>query len=236
MRQKIPIHRCALVALAAWALSLTPAKSANVVFSDDFSSSTLLNSGNPFVGGFFNPQLGFGRWTGTREISITTGALQTRSTSGTRSAGIVLSPSLFAATGAGTYTLTFDITAYTGDANDNAIVNIWAGRGQDLTQRSSNALIVNTFNAELVSNGPSTSVDLLRSATYTAPATAIQLTFNYQLGDSIALFLGSQTRGFPFPSTTFDNVSVAFTPPIPEPSTPLLLGTLATLALLRRKR
>lgn len=238
MRLRYQILQRLFAAFAAWIFSVSAALSASVVFTEDFSSGSVFNSGNPYLGGWFSPQVGFGQWVGTSGISITTGALQTTTTSATRSAGIVLSPSLFTATGAGSYSFTFDITSYTGDSDDRAIVNIWAGRGYDMTNSSGNALILDTFRAELVAVGPSTSRELLNSATYNAPATAVEITFEYQEGDAVAIFLGAHTGNWPFPTVRFDNLSLAFVPPapIPEPSSSILFALFTSLALLHRRR
>ena len=241
---------CAVIALPIAASSLAPA--ALVYSSEDFFENSLFNSGNPYYGGHFGNQLAPETFTGSHEITIADGALKTYSTSGIRSAGILLSPSVFAATGSGEYTFSFDITSFGNHQNNeaqhgptsgNAVVNVFSGRGTDPADGSGNrpnAFLVNTLNAELVAQGPAASVDLLATATYTAPATAITVSFSYEVGDTIAIFLGSQANGFPFPATTFENLQLSFNPAaaqaIPEPSSTLLLALFGSLALFHRRR
>ncbi|WP_411825728.1 PEP-CTERM sorting domain-containing protein [Luteolibacter sp. AS25] len=206
-----------------------------IVFNDDFSSSAIKKSGNPYVGGWFEPQLGFQKWTSSDNASISSGALTINSTSATRSAGIVISPSLF--DGAGDYVLTFDLKDYTGDSNDSAIATIWAGSGYDLSFKSGNALIVDTYSASLSQSG--TAVTQQLASTYlNESSNGNQMTFSYDGTSAVAVFLGVKTEGYPFPSATYDNVSItkASVAAVPEPNVAMLLGIAGTCVLLARRR
>lgn len=147
-------------------------QASTVVFSEDFSTSTLANNPNGYLGGFYTPQVAFGQWVGSNDgVSITTGVMTAAPTSATRTGGIVLSPSLFAEAGPGTYTLTFDITSYSGSSNNNALVSVWSGAGYDLSLSSSSSLIVDTYAAQFTPSGSATA-SLLASGTYTSAGNA----------------------------------------------------------------
>ncbi|RYD41693.1 MAG: hypothetical protein EOP83_33605, partial [Verrucomicrobiaceae bacterium] len=84
--------------------SIAPLTAATVVFTEDFSTSSISTSYAAYIGGNQGANVAFNTWVGPAEASITTGALRVAPSGGTRSGGIVLSQSTFAATGAGSYT------------------------------------------------------------------------------------------------------------------------------------
>ncbi len=228
---KIP-YICGFIAAISLASEAT---ASTVVFADDFSSSAILKQGNPYVGGWFTPQLAFAQWTGTSEASISSGSLNVNSTSSTRSAGIILPPGFFS--GAGDYILSFDLKSYTGDANDSAVATVWSGSGYDLTRSTGNAITVDTYSAGLQKNG-SAQVMKLAGMTLTAAANNNQVGFTYDGTSAVALFLGVKTEGWPFPSASYDNVSISKVAinVVPEPTVPLLLGVAAgSFAFFRRR-
>jgi hypothetical protein len=222
------------VLLVAFSLS-SRTEASTIVFADDFSSSTIVNQGNPYVGGWFTPQLALQQWTGTTESSITTGALSVGTTNGTRTAGIVLSPTLFE--GAGEYVLSFDLTSYSGDGNDAAVATVWAGSGYDMSGSTGNAITVNTYSASLLASG-SAQVMQLAAASLTAASNGNEISFAYDGNSAVAIFLGVSTGGWPFPTATYDNVMVSKTSPesVPEPGAMLLLGVALVSFAIRRRR
>lgn len=210
-------------------------EAATVVFSENFSSSTLMNSGNPYLGGWFTPQIAFQKWSSTTDASISNGALTVQSTNGTRSAGIILSPDIFPA--AGSYTLSFDVASYTGDGNDNGLVTVWSGKNYDLTRASGRALILDTYQAKLRTEGSATASEL-GSLQFTSTGTK-QITFNYDGSGAVALFFGAYTGGYPFPTVTYDNLSLTQNSnsiSVPEPSTTALVSMIGLAGCFVRRR
>lgn len=210
-------------------------KASTVVFQENFTTTSISGQPNPYLGGWFVPQVALQQWTGPSEASITTGTLTVTATSGTRTAGIVLPPTLFL--GAGNYKLTLDVTGYAGDANDYGVVTVWAGSGYGAAGETGNSLVVDTYTASLSAKGTAV-VSLLASQSFTA-AGARELTFSYDGTSAVALFLGATTGGYPFPEVAFDNISITAVPEpevIPEPSVMALSAVLAAGALMRRRR
>jgi hypothetical protein len=207
---------------------------AAVIFSEDFSSAILRPNAVGYLGGWFGSAVGFQTWNGPGEAVIGGGALTVSTTSTIRSAGIVLSPTLFPS--AGSYTVSFDVTSYVGDGNDSGLVRVWGGRGYDLFS-SGNALILDTLTAQFNPVGTASS-SLLGSALFIVSGTGQQFSFNYNGTDAVALFFGASTGGSPFPLVTFDNISVS-TVLVPEASTGALVGLLGVATavnILRRRR
>ena len=190
---------------------------------------------NPYLGGWFTPQTAFQIWNGPGEASITAGALTVTSTNGTRAAGILLSPGLFSTPG--TYTLSFDVTAYSGSSNNSGLVTIWAGRGFDLSQSTGNALILDTLSAELKTAGSATATSF-GSSSFTSGGNNKQISFSYDGSSAVALFFGAHTAGWPFPTVTYDNISISKNSlaAVPEPSVTALLALLASASCFTRRR
>jgi len=205
----------------------------DVVFEDNFTSGSITNQVNPYHGGWFSPQIAVNTWYGGHTYaSIGSGALHVMSDSGVRSAGIFLPPSLFFGNGA--YSLEFDVTAYSGDVNDSAIVSVWQGSNYDLFS-SPNAVVLNTLSASLTTMGSASSAELIRG-TYQNPGANLTLDFNYDGSSGIALFFGATTGAYPFPSVTFDNVSLRKLAAVPEPSTVTLIALFSCVFVGKRRR
>ena len=224
------------VCLLSIVLTAGGLNASTVIFSENFTSTTLVSNANPYLGGWFTPQAALQAWNGPGEASITTGALTVTSTSGTRSAGTLLSPGLFPQ--AGTYTLSFDVTAYSGASNNSGLVTIWSGTGYDLGNASPNALVLDTLFAELKPSGLATAA-LLGSTLITESGNGWEVSFNYDGTSAVALFFGVTTSGWPFPTATYDNISISRPSPaaIPEPSVPTLVALVAAaFCLVRRRR
>ncbi|MFD0893496.1 PEP-CTERM sorting domain-containing protein [Luteolibacter ambystomatis] len=217
-------------------LALTPAAMAATVFTENFSSTTLVDKPNSYLGGYYGNPVNFGEWARSGPtISLSSGTLQVSSDSGYRGAAILLSPSLFPSAGA--YTLSFDVVSYTGDANDTATVAVWQGSGYDMSRSSGNALILHTQTGQLQALG-SASSSMLVSGSYNAAATGVTLDFNYDGVSTVALFFGATTGGYPFPTVRYDNISVTSkaVSAVPEPSAVAILALPLGLALWRRNR
>jgi len=214
------------------------------VFKDDFSSTSLSDKPNGYLGGWYGNHVAFGEWVkGDWNVQASGGALQVSTTGGFRGAAVLLSPALFKE--AGSYTLSFDISNYSGESNNSASVSIWSGKGYDLTNSSANALILDAQNNQLRTEGSASSVKLA-SANPVANG-SYSINFTYDGTSAVALFLGATTNGWPFPSLTYDNVSVAPVvspsaspaPPasaVPELSTPWALGVLLSFGGLTHRR
>lgn len=231
-----------LASLAALFVLAAPAVSkAEVVFSEDFSSAGLSSNPNGYLGGWFGNQVSFGQWVSTSgpNTAISAGQLHVESTAQYRSAGIVLDPVLFA--GAGDYQLTFDLAGLVGDSGDSAFVRIWSGAGY-VFGSSPNALIVDTYSAQLTPQGAATS-SLLASGSFQSTGNGLTLNFTYDGFSAVALFFGSDnSNGYPHLTSSFDNIHLATagasSSPLvtPEPRLPLLTGLGLALLLLRRRR
>ncbi|HEY1121573.1 MAG TPA: hypothetical protein VGE67_08225 [Haloferula sp.] len=212
---------------------MTSPLSAAVIYSENFSSTTLADKPNSYLGGYYGSHVSFGEWVRSGStVSVSGGNLQVGSDSGFRGAALLLSPSSFPS--AGTYTLTFDVLSYTGDANDTATVAIWSGSGYDMTNSSANSLILNTQTGQLQALGSATSSQL-SSTTYSAAGTC-SVNFTYDGSSTIALFFAATTGGYPFPTVKYDNLSITSPSPVPETSVPMILGVAASFGLLRRRR
>ncbi len=206
------------------------------VFSDDFSTSTKFNSGNPYVGGFYSPQLPLQKWTGNNgDVTISSGEMKVTSTNSVRSAGIILGNTLF--DGAGEYVLAFDMKSYTGASNNTAFASVWSASGFQIGANNNSSIVVDTFSAQLNALGNSQAAKLAE-ATFNTVGNGKTVNFTYDGTSAVGLFLGVTTQGFPFPIATFDNVVVSkvVADPIPEPSLTLLLGFAAFGSTLMRRR
>lgn len=219
-----------LIPLAALAVAL-PAAQAQI-FSDDFSSGSVANVSYGYLGGWFSPQVAFKQWFGnSAEAEISGGGLTVQSTaSSARGAFLVLAPGDFP--GGGTYTLNYDISAYTqGNAANSATVRVWTGSGYDLTLATGNAWVLNPQTG-VVSTEGSAVATLAASASITGTGPG-SLSFTRGAGDAVAIFFGVTGAGWPFPSMTVDGMSV-----VPEPHEYAALAGLGLLgfAVWRRMR
>jgi len=208
----------------------------------DFSSETIENQANGFVGGWFGGSMSFDQWYGdSSDASIGGGQLNVSSTSAFRGAVLLLDSSAFAPFGAGNYTLTFDVTSFSlsngasSSADDFAEVRIWSGSGYDLTNTTGNALAVSPQNGSFTAQG-NASVNLLASRQVDSTGIANTLQFEYDGTSAIGLFLGAMTGGWPFPNVSYDNVSIGPVA-VPEPGSVALYCGFATglLIILRRR-
>lgn len=211
-------------------------QAATLIFSESFSTTTL--GTNSYVGGWFGATTAFKAWNGASESSITTGELRVAPTGTTRAAGIILSNSDFTASGAGNYTLSFDVTAYNGgDPANRGLVTIWAGSGYAAS--TGDALFLNVQSAALEARGSAT-VSLLGSSTFSTSAVGDRqsISFNYDGTSDVALFFGANGPSWPFPTVSYDNIELTKDSlvPIPEPSvTALAAGVVGMMCLLRRR-
>lgn len=208
-------------------------KAQTLVYSDNFESSHVDSKANPYLGGWFSPQVGFNTWNGSYEASISGSKLNVTTSNETRSAGILIAPSSFP--GAGSYTLSFDVAAYTGDSNDTGLVTVWSGKGYDLSRSSGNALVLDTLSSQLRTEGTAKS-SLLGSYTFTTTGGGKQFNFDYDGISAVALFFGANTKGYPFPTVSYDNVSIRPMTTIPEPSVAALVAIVAVGACVVRRR
>jgi hypothetical protein len=157
---KSPAFHQLLLPVTALACSAAAASAQTVVFSESFDpapADQVLSTANIQLGGSTKPstakyvtlgQWGFNPVGSVINIGGNNGnALQPRSavTQNGRSVGIFLAPSLFAATGAGTYTLSFDVIP---SATGVGRVYVGAGSGYDLSQTTDAKL-----NLQLSSDG-----------------------------------------------------------------------------------
>jgi len=236
----------AILGTAMLACVVATPLAAAVIYTENFATTTLADKPNSYLGGYYGSPVTFGEWVraSNSTISANSGSLQVGSDSGFRSAAVLLSPDLFPS--AGTYTLSFDILNYTGDANDTATVGIWSGSGYDLTHSSGSALILNSLTGVLQAQGSATSSQL--SSTSYMAAGSYSVDFTYDGYSTVALFLAATTGGYPFPTVRYDNVTIssmsapmefpASSPAesIPETTVPAIFGLAASLGLLRRRR
>lgn len=231
LTMKFPLLTLLVLISASWTHS-----HAAVVFTDDFSSGSVANHPNGYVGGWYGSPVPMSQWFGnTTDASIGGGSLTVGTTNLYRNAVIALTPGMF--DGAGTYTLTFDVTNYAGDSNDYGRVRVWSGSGYDLSGTSPNALFINSETAAFVAQGTAV-VSELANLVFTSSGTSMTLNFDYDGVGLVGVFLGAYTGGYPFPSINYDNVQIAKSvpPPIPEPSAPMMAIVAATLFCLLRRR
>lgn len=211
---------------------LSPAAEA-VIFADDFSSSTLTTNPNGYLGGWYSSQISFGEWVAdTGHASISGGLATVDSTSGVRSLAIVIDPANFS--GAGTHTLTFDVSSYSGDGDDTGLVRIWQGSGYNLGLDSADGIQVDTQAGSFEAFG-SAEAEQLADFSFTTTGSAYSIDFDYDGSSAVGIFLGVQTSAWPFPEASFDNISLSSAAAIPEP-TGALSASLIVLGLLWRNR
>jgi hypothetical protein len=216
---------------------ISNAVDAALLYTDDFSTSTMTDNKNGYIGGWYGNPVPLGQWFGNSDnVSISSGEMTVGTTGSYGSAAIALTPDIF--DGAGTYTLTFDVTSYTGDANDYGQVSVWRGSGYEFSNSSANAIFVNSeLETSFVANGAA-SVEQLDSMSFTSAGTAMSLDFDYDGSSLIGIFMGSFNEAWPFPSIKYDNVQVSSVQvsSVPEPSVPMLCVVAAGVICLRRNR
>ena len=207
-----------------------------VVYNEDFSASVLPTQAQGTLG-FFNGNINFNEIGVSSQATIASEELVVNTTSNFRGIGIALAPDSFF--GQGIYEVAFDITNYSGDANDFAEVGVYSGRGYEFGNNA-DALLLNTQTGQLTGLGSAVAEEI-RIETFTSIGRK-SFTFEYDGTSAVALFFGGRTGGFPFPDVSFDDISVtsvqddniAFVV-VPEPSSALLVGCSAVF-LFRRRR
>jgi hypothetical protein len=199
----------------------------------DFSTETIEDRFNGYVGGWYGNNLDFDQWYGSAtDVSISGSNLIVGSTApnDARSAVVILDPAVFAVDGAGDYSLTFDLSAFTmsdsqpNTGDDVAFASIWSGSGYDLSGRSGNALFVSPGLGTITPQGTASASEIARGE-FSSAANGLIVDFTYDGSSAIFIFLGAlEQGGWPFPTASFANVSVS---PVPEPS---MLGLLFGVA------
>ena len=212
------------------------------VYGENFSTSTLPSRAQGTLG-FFNRNVNFGEIGVASRATIDFGELVVDTTSNFRGIGIALAPDAFF--GQGFYEIAFDITTYSGDANDFAEVVVYSGRGYEFGNNR-DALLLNAQTGRLTGLGSAVAEELI-TETYTSIGRE-SFTFEYDGTSAVALFFGARTGGFPFPDVSFDDISVTSVTSaasvqgdninfavVPEPSSALLIGCSAVLLFGRRR-
>ncbi|WFB35001.1 hypothetical protein P3T73_12610 [Kiritimatiellota bacterium B12222] len=194
----------------------------DVIFTEDFSSSTLEHESNGYLGGWFSDLVDFDQWLSGDYGEITTSEtlkIFNEAPNTTRSAAIVLSPDAFETAGVGTYTLSYDIVNYAGSVGDYASVNVWSGSGYGPPGETGNALIINTLSSTVPTAGSAISTELT-SNTHTTTGTGFSMNFNWDGVSAIVLNLGGYNVNYPHLSVEYDNIQIfgGNVPVIPEMS------------------
>jgi len=200
------------------------------IYFDDFTSGSVTDEANGYIGGFYSPHWDFDQWYGvSNEAFISNGSLSVSSTSGLRGAFILFEPDLFI-DGAGEYAVTVNVS---GDfsALDPAVVRVWSGSGYDLSNDSADAIEVKPQGGIFEAKGNATVSDLGRLEMTESGTFSLQ--FTYDGTSAIGVFLGAETNGWPFPEVDYNSMTLAL---IPEPSSALLACFSLTALLTRRKR
>lgn len=229
------IHKSLLV--AAFCCLFSTGNAAVAIF--DFSTETLEDRFNGYIGGWFGNELDFGQWYGDdADTSISGSNLIVGSSvpNAPRSAVVVLDPAAFAVDGAGDYRLSFDLTAFSMSdslpltGNDYAFASVWSGSGYDLSNTTGNALFVSPGLANIVGLGSATAGEIARGE-FTGAGNGLIVDFTYDGSSAVAIFLGAfQADGWPFPSASFANVAInAITDPSPVPE-PGMFGLILLVA------
>ena len=213
-----------------------------VIFTEDFSGSTVLPSVLQETLGFFDENGTVNALSDGIVVSdpananIANGELGINSTSGFRGIGLVLTPETLGSS-PGTFQLQFDIVSFDRGENFGTVgtgfaeVNIFSGNGFQ-AGNDANAVLLNSQTGELAALGTAESTELA-SQDFTTAGENITITFEYDGSGAIAIFFGANTSSFPFPSVVFDNIQVST---IPEPSSVFYISITSLFVLLRRKR
>ena len=210
-----------------------------VIYTEDFSGTTVLPSDTQETLGFYNGNaLSDGIVVSdSANATIENGQLGINSTSGFRGIGLVLTPEETLGSSPGTYQLQFDIVSFDPGVNGPTVgtgfaeVNIFSGN-EFQAANDANAVLLNAQTGELEALGAAVSTELA-SQNFTTAGDNITITFEYDGSGAIAIFFGANTSSFPFPSVVFDNIQVST---IPEPSSVFYISITSLFVLLRRKR
>ena len=244
-----PAKLSALTVLALVAAS--PAISATTIYSTDFTgfviSTDFVNAPNIIYGGI-SPGVNFVKanseiWGKTSGGNFNSDVAQPNTTANQnhRFIGLFLDPSLFASTGAGTYSVSFNITGVSGaNATYNAFV--YAGSGYDLSSAEDKRLnlSLSTANAPISTTGTGVTASLLTSRNLSTEATtasqsSVSFDFTYDGTSAIAFAVGGYANG-----SVIDNFAITTNlTAVPEPSSFAALaglGALGAVALRRRRR
>jgi len=201
------------------------------IYFDDFTSGSVTDEPNGYIGGFYGNHWNFNQWYGvSTEAAISNDSLTVTSTSGLRGAFILFEPDLFI-DGAGEYFVTVNVSGNFSQSNDPAVVRLWGGAGYDLTNNSADGIFVNAQTGVFTAFGTATASDLGRLDITESGTFSLQ--FTYDGISAIGVFLGAETGGYPFPLVDYNSLTLAV---IPEPSSALLACLSLTALLVRRKR
>ncbi|MGJ8656042.1 MAG: PEP-CTERM sorting domain-containing protein [Akkermansiaceae bacterium] len=222
--------------------SALPLYAGPVVYSEDFSAATLPSTTQANLGGRSSLAT-YGEISVASSASIVDEALLLSSTSGFRGIGIAFEAGDLLP--AGSYSLTLDITNFelTADRetniSDSLRVNIFTGNDFETETNTNDRIYLNAQTGELQERGGSGTSNLVITENYNFtddPNTgSIELNFDYDGSDALAIFVGAVSDGYPHPNITVDNITLTSVDAVPEPSSALLLS-LSSLILLRRKR
>jgi hypothetical protein len=215
----------------------------SAVISVDFSAETMEDRFNGYLGGWYGSNLDFDQWYGDAAgASISGSELIVTSTApdGLRSSVVLLDPSIFAASGAGDYQLSFNLTDFSmSDNNPNtgddfAFASVWSGSGYDLSGTSGDALFVSPGMASITPQGNAVTSEIARSE-YAGPGNNLIVDFTYDGFSAIAIFLGvGDVGGWPFPTANFSNPEVSEVSAVPEPKMIAFLFMMAACLGMRR--
>lgn len=211
---------------------ITTDESRAQIYSDDFTSSSIDNESNAYLGGWYGSQVSFDQLFGPgSSASITGGQLDLTSTSGVRGAFLVLPPAMF---GTETiFSLTVDVDEVDiGSSGNDVLARVFTGSGYDLTLSSADGLFVNPGAGSVTAFGSSTA-SLAAEMSLSAGEGQV-LDFTRSADDAVLVFIGSDaSAGWPFPEMQVASISIAA---LPEPSTLGLLVLSSSLVVFHRKR
>lgn len=245
MNTPLKLSALAVVTLVA----ASPAISATTIYSTNFTSfaqpTNFVTDFNLIYGGI-DPganfvKAGSGVWGITVAGNAFAGGVARpllTTNNNHRFAGLFLDPTLFASTGAGTYTVSFDITGVAG-ANTTYNAFVYEGSGYDLSGATDKRLnlALNSANAPITTTGAGVTASLVTSKSLSTEATtaatqSVSFSFTYNGTSAIAIAIGGFANG-----STFDNLSVTTNlSAVPEPSTFAAFAGVAALGLAASSR
>jgi hypothetical protein len=220
---------------------------AQSVYSEDFESITTVGGAGLYSWGYDSTPSGFATkqvdygvwaWQSANSLAVDVDAdpdLELRpNIDGANNAkviGAILDPTLFAATGSGTYTFSVDLI---GADVGNSRIFLWSANGYDAS--GSNNLLLDaaeggfgTYNT-LQGTG---STNVAKIFEYQIPDETVggsySVEFEYTAGDALAIAFGSYNTGF-----AYDNLDISL---VPEPSSfAMLAGCFALASVMIRRR